>query len=85
MWGSKTNSQSTFQKTGAGEDDKTDETQFFQKKGVLPDKQLIIFFPIQTTKYWKEKLFAWCVDNNVSKIIDDVFCLNCNDEKSAYN
>ena len=52
---------------------KTDKTRFFfAKKDVtmLPDKQLFINAPFQSTKYGKKEL---CVDNKVRETIGDVY------------
>ena len=58
---------------------KTDKTRFFFAKKMLPDKQLFISVPFQSTKYRKKEL---CVDN--IKTIGDVYCPTCRIEKSVY-
>ena len=46
---------------------------------MLPDKQIFINVPFQSTKYGKKEL---CVDN--IKTIGDVYCPTCRNEKCAY-
>ena len=48
---------------------------------MLPDKQLFIIVPFQSTKYRKIELR---VDNKVQKTIGDVFCPGCRNEKCVY-
>ena len=48
---------------------------------LLPDKQLFINVPFQSTKYRKKEL---CVDNKVRETIGDVFCPTCRNEKCVY-
>ena len=48
---------------------------------MLPDKQLFIDVPFQSTKYRKKEM---CVDNKVREIIRDVFCPTCRSEKCVY-
>ena len=48
-------------------------------KKILPDKQLFINVPFQSTKYGKREL---CVDN--IKTIGDVYCPTCRNEKCVY-
>ena len=43
-------------------------------KKSLPDKQIFINVPFQSTKYGKKEL---CVDNKVREIIGDVYCPTC--------
>ena len=55
---------------------KTDKTRFFfAKKKMLPDKQLFINAPFQSTKHRRKEL---CVDN--IKTIGDVLCPTCRNE-----
>ena len=58
---------------------KTDKTSFLFAKNMLPDKQLFINVPFQSTKYGKNHL---CVDN--IKTIGDVYCPTCRNEKRVY-
>ena len=51
---------------------KTDKTRFFFAKKMLPDKQLLLVVPIQSTKFRKKEL---CVDN--IKTNGDVYCPAC--------
>ena len=48
---------------------------------LLPDEQLFISVPFQSTKYTNKEL---CVDNKVHDIIGDVFCPKCRNEKCVY-
>ena len=48
-------------------------------KNMLPDKQLFIDVPFQSTKYGKKEL---CVNN--IKTIGDVYCPTCRNEKCVY-
>ena len=41
---------------------------------LVPDKQLFINVPLQSTKNGKKEL---CVDNNVGETIGDVYCPTC--------
>ena len=45
---------------------------------MLPDKQLFINVPFQSTNYRKKEL---CVDNKVRETIGDVYCPTCRNEK----
>ena len=45
---------------------------------LLPDKQLYINVPFQSTNYRKKEL---CVDNKVQETIGEVFCPTCRNEK----
>ena len=60
---------------------KTDKTRFFLLKKMLPDKQMFVKVPFQSTKYRKKEL---CVDNKVRETIGDVYCPSCRNEKSVY-
>ena len=63
---------------------KTDKTRFFFAKkemDLLPDKQLLLNVPFQSTNYRKKEL---CVDNNVQETIGDVYCPTCRNEKCVY-
>ena len=44
---------------------------------LLPDKQLFINVPFQSTKFRKKEL---CVDNKVEETIVDVYCRSCRNE-----
>ena len=48
---------------------------------MLPDKQLFINAPFQSTKYGKKE---FSVDNKVRETIGDVFCATCRNEKCVY-
>ena len=49
---------------------------------LVPNKQLLLNAPFQSTKYGKKEL---CVDNKVREYIEDVFCPTCRNEKCVYN
>ena len=49
---------------------------------LVPNKQLLLNVPFQSTKYRKKEL---CVDNKVREIIGDVYCSVCRNEKCVYN
>ena len=40
----------------------------------VPNKQLLLYIPIQSTKYRKNDL---CVDSKVQGFIGDVYCPTC--------
>ena len=48
---------------------------------LVPNKQLLLNVPFQSTKYRKKEL---CVDNKVRKTIGDVYCPTCRNEKCVY-
>ena len=48
---------------------------------VVPNKQLLINVPFQSTKSGKKEL---CVDNKVRETIGDVYCPSCRNEKGVY-
>ena len=48
---------------------------------LVPNKQLILNVPFQSTKYRKKEL---CVDNKVQKTIGDVYYRTCRNEKCVY-
>ena len=48
---------------------------------MLPNKQIFINVPFQSTKYGKKEL---CVDNKVRETIGDVYCPTCRNEKCVY-
>ena len=48
---------------------------------MLPDKQIFINVPFQSTKYGKKEL---CVDYKVRETIGDVYCPTCRNEKCVY-
>ena len=48
---------------------------------LVPNKQLTLNDPFQTTKYRKKEL---CVDNKVRETIGDVYCPKCRNEKGVY-
>ena len=48
---------------------------------MLPNKQMFINVPFQSTKYEKKEL---CVDNKVRETIGDVYCPICRKENCVY-
>ena len=48
---------------------------------LVPNKQLLLIAPFQSTKYGKKDL---CVDNKVRETIGDVYCPTCRNEKCVY-
>ena len=60
---------------------KTDKTPFFLLEKMLPNKQLLLNAPFQSSNYGKREL---CVDKKVRETIGDVYCPTCKNEKSAY-
>ena len=48
---------------------------------MLPDKQVLLNAPFQSTKYRKKEL---CVDNKVREIVGDVYCPTCRNEKCVH-
>ena len=65
-------SQSSFRITGARTDDKNRQNTIFlcqKKMNLVPNKQLLLNVPFQSTKYRKKEL---CVDNRVRETIGDV-------------
>ena len=73
-----------FWVTRARKYDKNKQIMFFlcwEKMNLLPDKQLLINVPFQSTKY---KMNEFCVDNKVKEIIGDVYCPTCRNEKCVY-
>ena len=48
---------------------------------LVPNKQLLLNVPIQSTKYRKKEL---CVDNKVRESIGDMYCPTCRKEKCVY-
>ena len=48
---------------------------------LIPNKQLLLNVPIQSTKYRKQDLW---VDNKVRETIGDVYCPTCRVEKCVY-
>ena len=48
---------------------------------LVPNKQRLLNFPFQSTKYRKKEL---CVDNNVRETTGNVFCPTCRKEKCVY-
>ena len=58
---------------------KTDKTRFFFAKKMLPNKQLLVNVPVQSTNYRKKEL---CVDN--IKTFGGVHCPTCRNEKCVY-
>ena len=48
---------------------------------MLPDKQILLNAPFQSTKYRKKELV---VDNKVRENVGDVYCPTCRNEKCVY-
>ena len=48
---------------------------------LVPNKQLLLNVPFQSTKYRKKEL---CVDNKVRETIGNVYCPTCRNEKCVY-
>ena len=48
---------------------------------MVPDKQVLLNVPFQSTKYGKKEL---CVDNKVQETIGDVYCPTCRNKKCVY-
>ena len=48
---------------------------------LVPNKQLLLNVPFQSTKFSKKEL---CVDNKVRETIGDVYCPTCRNEKCLY-
>ena len=48
---------------------------------MLPDKQIFINVPFQSTKHGKKEM---CVDIKVRETIGDVYCPTCRNEKCVY-
>ena len=77
-------SQSSFCITRARKDNKNRQNTFFlcqKKMDLVPNKQLLLNVPFQSTKYRKKEL---CVDNKVRETIGDVYCPTCRNEKCVY-
>ena len=62
---------------------KVDKTRFFfvKKMNLVPNKQLLLNSPFQSTKYRKKEL---CVGNKVQETIGDVYRPTCRNEKCVY-
>ena len=77
-------SQSSFRITRARKEDKNRQNTFClcqKKMNLVPNKQLLLNVPFQSTKYRKKEL---CVDNKVRETIGDVYCPACRIEKCVY-
>ena len=84
VWSLVVFSQSSFYVTRARKDDKNGPNTFFlckKKMNLVPNKQLLLNVPFQSTKYGKKEL---CVDNKVRETIGDVYCPTCRNEKCVY-
>ena len=69
-----------FYVTRARKDDKNKQNTFFSLlKKMVPDKEVLLNVPFQSTKYGKKEL---CVDK--IKTIGDVYCPTCRNEKCVY-
>ena len=51
---------------------------------LLPNKQILIIVPIQSTRNSKKEKFNLYMDNKSQKIIGDVFCPTCKKEKCVF-
>ena len=63
---------------------KTDENTFFvcgEKMNLVPNKQLLVNAPFQSTKQRKKDL---CVDNKLQETIGDLHCPTCRNGKCVY-
>ena len=70
--------------TRARKDDKNRQNTFslcWKKVNLVPNKQLLLNVPCQSTKCRKKEL---CVDNKVKETFGDVFCPTCRNEKCVY-
>ena len=84
MWNVVVCSQSPFYLTRARKDNKNRQNTIFlcqRKKNLVPNKQLLLNVPFQSTKYRKKEL---CVNNKVRETIGDVCCSTCRNEKCVY-
>ena len=84
MWSLAVCSQSSFYVTGARSDDKDWQNKLFlcwKKMNLVPNKQLLLNLPFQSTEYRRKKL---CVNNKVQETIGDVYCPTCRNEKCVY-
>ena len=83
VWGLVVCSQSSFHITRAREDDKQTKLAFSLPKrmNLLPEEQLLLNVPIQSTKYRKREL---CLVNKIQETIGDVYCPTCRNEKCVY-
>ena len=48
---------------------------------LVPNKQLLVNAPFQSTKYRKKEL---CVDNKLRETVGDVYCPTCRNEKCVF-
>ena len=74
----------SFYVTRTRKDNKKRQNTFFlcqKKMNSVPNKQLLLNVPFQSTKYRKKEL---CMDNKVRETIGDVFCPTCRNEKCVY-
>ena len=63
---------------------KTDKKRFFfakKKINLVPNKQLLLNVPFQSTKYREKEL---CVDNKIREAMGDVYFPTCRNEKCVY-
>ena len=51
-------------------------------KKTVPNKQLLLNVPFQSTKYGKKEM---CVNNKIRETIGDVYCPTCRNEKCVYS
>ena len=74
MWSLVVCSQSFFHVTRARKNDKNRQNTLFlcqKEANWVPNKQLFITVPLQSTKYRKREL---CLDNKPQETIGDVYC-----------
>ena len=84
VWSLVVCSQSSFYVTRARKDDTNRQNTLFlcqEKMNLVPNKQLLLIVPFQSTKYRQKEL---CVDNKVQETIGDVYCLTCRNKKCVY-
>ena len=77
-------SQSSLSVTKANKEDKNRQNTLFlfkENMNLVPNKQLLVNAPFQSTIYRKKKL---CVDNKVQETVGDVYCPTCRNEKCVY-
>ena len=48
---------------------------------LVPNKQLLLNVPFESTKYRKKEL---CVDSEVQETLGDMYCATCRNEKYVY-
>ena len=84
VWSLVVCSEKSLYVTRARKDDKNRQNRFFlcwKMMNLVPNKQLLLNVPFQSTKYGKKEL---SVDNKVREFIGDVYCPTCRNEKCVY-